>query len=76
MTLEPQNVAWQKKLLDTLKIGGVWGVPRNGMMVRKTGANSVEITRPADDVEDEIVIRTHIEAAGYKIAACFDPSFN
>jgi hypothetical protein len=71
MTLQPHHVAWQKKLLDTLKVGGVWGVPSNGMIVRKTGTNTVEIVSSADNLKAEMLVRAHIEAAGYKITRGF-----
>jgi hypothetical protein len=50
-------VAWTKNALALLRIGGVWGVPRSGVIVRKTGSASVEISDPAADPSIAHVLR-------------------
>ena len=43
-----RNIAWCRNLWQSLKVGGVWGVPRSGLMFRKTakGFDLSDIARP------------------------------
>jgi hypothetical protein len=68
-SLEPQNVAWTKRTLDSLKIGGVWGVPRHFIIIHRTGETTVTIqeTEATATCEDYAYLLQHIAAAGYTI---------
>ena len=37
MSIEVGNALWCRDLIDELKDGGVWGIPRSGVIFRKTG---------------------------------------
>ncbi len=62
MALNPAHVAWQKNLLDSLNVGGMWIGKDMPIMVRKVSENEVEILMSPDDL-----VKQHIEAAGYKV---------
>jgi hypothetical protein len=34
-TLNPDHVAWSRDQYDIIRVGGVWGVPRSGLMFTK-----------------------------------------
>jgi hypothetical protein len=80
--LDPDGVAWCKKLLNSLNDHGVWGVPRSGLMFQRQGDMLVLIDRmpymdgmpvtPAQlvaqqDAEFELT-RRYFAAAGITVA--------
>ena len=46
-----QSIAWSQNLWDSIKMDGVWGVPRSGLLFRKTpaGFNLVDVARPTSE---------------------------
>lgn len=61
--LDPQYIQWQRTLLNAIKIGGRWYIPRSPTIVFKVSKDTVRI-------EGEIfepLLRSYIEAAGYRI---------
>lgn len=79
--LDPGHVTWCRSLFDTLNEGGVWGVPRSGLIFRKDGdALVLYATMPHDEEmpltseelreqqEDEFEsVRAHFGAAGVDV---------
>ena len=61
--LDPRYIRWQKNLLDSLNIGGRWGIPRSTTIVVKVSEDSVRI----EGEEQEPLLRPYIEAAGYRV---------
>jgi hypothetical protein len=57
-------VTWTKRMLKDLNIGGVWAVPRSGMMIRKIAEDRVEIT---EGYADDFSIPKVLAKAGFKI---------
>ena len=50
MNTTQQNIQWCQNLWQSIKLGGVWGIPRSGLMFRKTekGFDLVDIARPVN----------------------------
>lgn len=79
--LSPDHVAWCRWLFDQIVDGGVWGVPRSGLLFRKEGDAIVldelmphDLQMPLTDGElldyqreDFLSIRRHFEAAGITV---------
>lgn len=65
--LRKEHVEWQKMVLDALKIGGIWGIPATGMILRRTGEQTVNIDRPGNDDALRIATIAHCQAAGYGV---------
>ena len=42
--LLPEHVAWCKTQVDMLRIGGVWAIPRSGLIFTRTGENELTLT--------------------------------
>lgn len=66
--LNPAHVQWQKNLLDSLQIGGRWGVPQSGAQISKVARDMVFIDDRGNDESLIAAIIAHIEAAGYRVA--------
>ena len=62
--LNPAHVQWQKNILDSLKIGGTWMIPRTLTIGHRTGENTVKIE---GGFPEERLLVAHIRAAGYTI---------
>lgn len=78
--MELGHIVWMREnVLDLLKVGGIWGVPRSGLAIRKEGENKlvVAIALPwLDDCDmepqelldcqdrDVAAIAAHCSAAG------------
>ena len=41
--LEPEHVQWTKNMLDGLKVGGTWIIPRSLLVVTRTGDSEANI---------------------------------
>lgn len=41
---EPEHVAWCRQQIDLLRVGGVWGIPRSGLIFTKTGPDEFTLT--------------------------------
>jgi hypothetical protein len=41
---KPEQAAWCRQQIDLLKIGGVWGIPRSGLIFTRTGENELTLT--------------------------------
>ena len=71
MTLDSSHIQWTRATVNSLKVGGVWAVPRSGALVSRTGEAEVEIAVPpdagADQVDDAILIARHCTAAGFEV---------
>ena len=77
--LNPEHVRWTKNVLDLLTIGGVWGIPRSGLVVTKTGDSSISISFPnqfghsthaAAALMNELdLVTKHSIAAGYDVTS-------
>lgn len=71
-TSEKQNAQWCRNLFAMLNDGGVWAVPRSGLVFRKQDGALVLQARlagtfPVDQATDFDCIRSHFEAAGIKV---------
>ena len=40
----PEHIAWCRQQIDMLRIGGVWAIPRSGLIFTKTGDNELTLT--------------------------------
>jgi hypothetical protein len=66
--LDPAHVQWQKNVLDSMTINGVWGIPQSGARLRKIARDMVYIEERGDDESLIEAVIEHVEAAGYRIA--------
>jgi hypothetical protein len=66
----PVYQGWCQGVFDMLVDGGVWGVPRSGLIFTKRGETLV-LTSPdvptAEQLEDYDCIREHFAAAGLTV---------
>lgn len=42
--LLPEHVAWCRMQVDMIRVGGVWAIPRSGLIFTKTGADELTLT--------------------------------
>lgn len=42
--LNPGHVVWCRRTVDAIADGGVWGVPRSGLLFQKTGDDELTLT--------------------------------
>lgn len=48
--LDPKSVAWSRDLFNSLLEGGMWGIPRSGLIFQRRGEKLVLVTvMPHDD---------------------------
>lgn len=40
----PEHVAWCRRQIDMLNLGGAWAIPRSGLIFTKTGDNEFTLT--------------------------------
>ena len=40
----PEHVAWCRAQVDMIRIGGVWGIPRSGLVFTRTGPDELTLT--------------------------------
>lgn len=43
-SLLPEHVAWCRRQVDMIRVGGVWGIPRSGLIFTRTGENELTLT--------------------------------
>lgn len=43
--MKPEHVAWSRGIFDSLRDGGVWAVPRSGLVFTRRGAGLVLTSR-------------------------------
>jgi len=79
--LDPAHVEWSGRLFATMKDGGIWGVPRSGIIFQRQGEELVLTTRIPYTEElsvtpeqfdqqqqaDFDVVKAHFEAAGIRV---------
>jgi len=68
--LDPNHVAWTRRLLDMIKVGGVWGIPNASLIVHKTGEDRIMFTLPneeQDTLDSMKIVSAHAIAAGYTV---------
>lgn len=79
--VKDEHVEWSKNLFNNLKEGGVWAVPRSGLMFTKTnGSFALTKLMPWDPLmsfgkneltkyqqEDYAIIAKHMRAAGISV---------
>ena len=65
------DIQWFKNQLNTLRVGGVWVVPRSGLIFKKTAENSLSLVNPmvltSEQKSDFELIRDHFVAAGISV---------
>ncbi len=44
-TLNPEHIAWCRQHFDQMRDGGIWAVPRNGLVFRRRGDELVLVDR-------------------------------
>lgn len=90
MTLDPQHVAWCRRLFESLNEGGVWGVPRSGLQFRRRDDKLVLTQRMPHDKkmsmsegelqeyqhQDYLDIKEHFEAAGIPVSSELAPDMD
>lgn len=42
--MKREHIEWSRQHFELLKIGGIWGVPRSGLMFMRTGENELTLT--------------------------------
>lgn len=76
-----EHLGWCREMVDSMKEGGVWGVPRSGLLFVKNGPDSLAlIAREPGEPELRAVqdddfrsIRDHMEAVGISVGdKCHD----
>lgn len=69
--MNPEHVLWQKRLYDSMKIGGVWEIPATGTLVKKVSEDTIEIVFPGNYSPKQLkMVRDVIDhsiAAGFKV---------
>jgi len=79
--MTPSNVEWSRRQFAMMKDGGIWGIPRSGMIFQRQGDELVLINRmphmeempvtPAQldqqQQADFDVVKAHFEAAGIPV---------
>ena len=79
--LDPAHVEWSRHQFAMMKDGGVWGIPRSGVVFQRQGGELVLISRmpytqempvtPAQldqqQQADFDVVKAHFEAAGITV---------
>lgn len=55
--LDTDHVAWCRRLFDMLNVGGVWGIPRSGLIFTRTDETTLTLTArmPYMDGMEEIL---------------------
>lgn len=73
----PDHIQWCREQVDMLNEGGVWGVPRSGLVFVKTGDNSIALIAREPEGRGELrawqdadyrSIRDHMKAAGIEVS--------
>jgi len=86
--LNPDHVAWCRRLFDSLADGGTWAIPRNGLIFRRRGDRLVLTLRMPHDPQMPISAaqlraeqdqgfedtRVHFGAAGIAVCCGIDPT--
>jgi hypothetical protein len=82
VSLDPAHIAWSREHFRIMAIGGIWGVPRSGLVFTKTDDKSLKLTERMpyfDEMpmsEEEFVayqdgdfqaIAEHFRAAGIEV---------
>ena len=70
--MKRDDINWCKNLFGSLKDGGLWAVPRSGLIYRRTGESLNLIQRlpdfdEAEQARDAEAIETHFRAAGINV---------
>jgi hypothetical protein len=79
--MNPEHIAWSRKTFDSLNEGGVWGIPRSGLMFRRRGDTLVLFeampwsegmpitgTQLIEQQESDYrAVKRHFEAAGITV---------
>jgi hypothetical protein len=57
MTLDPRHVAWSHAQFHLLRIGGVWAIPRSGLIFTRTDETTLTLTArmPYQDGMEDIL---------------------
>lgn len=42
--LDPRHVEWMRSTFNTLRVGGVWGIPRSGLVFTRTDETTMTLT--------------------------------
>ena len=70
--MNPAHVQWSRNVFAMLKDGGIWSVPRSGLVFRRDGDRLTLVTK--DDLTpfmaaDLAAITAHFKAAGVEVVA-------
>ena len=72
----PEHIHWCRSVIDAVAEGGIWGVPRSGLIFVKTGPNEIALVAREPEGEGELrayqdhdyrSIRDHMAAAGIEV---------
>lgn len=71
---------WCRNLWAQIKLGGVWGVPRSGLLFRKTaeGFNLCDVARPVSESfkvyqkQDFTLTKRHFALAGLNVTDSYN----
>lgn len=71
--MEAAHIGWSKQLHSSLKEGGLWAVPRTGLIFRREGDSMVLVQRlpgfaDKDQWAEYDAIKAHFEAAGIAVS--------
>jgi len=44
MSFDPDHLAWCRNMVEMIRVGGVWGIPRSGLIFTKTAENEMTLT--------------------------------
>ena len=80
MSFDPDHLAWCRNMVEMIRVGGAWGIPRSGLIFTKTAENEMTLTarmpwtpnmapltprRLVQQQQDEYnITREHMQAAG------------
>jgi hypothetical protein len=43
--LLPEHVEWCRRQVNMIRVGGVWGIPRSGLIFTRTGEDELTLTQ-------------------------------
>ena len=67
MILQKKHVNWQRRVIDVLKLGGLWAVPASGAIIKRINDTTVRIEDAGNDPVLLKQIVAHIQAAGFTV---------
>ena len=68
LELDPEHVAWSRRLWESLNEGGEWTIPRSGAKFRKQGDQLLHVGGASTEaLFDAIQVKHHFAAFGVEV---------